>query len=255
MPLSQIYAAKVNGTNYSTVPPNVKGSGAGGNGGAAAKVGTSSTKLDNVGVSRYNKEVFASTVLNDDVSDKAVSAGTFAYNNQSPVAKKVTISLAGVSNTVLRSAADQPGLIRSIHKREAYRVVKRATAFRKGYWDPFYGKFEVYGTYSRSSSTVTVTAPNHGLANDDYVYLNFTSGAATDGNFQVTVVDANSFTITHGTSGSTSGNVTVVGPATATENPGNDVAATPTRSAPGQLVFLSSGAHLERTRDYKSKTG
>lgn len=66
----------------------------------------------------------------------------------------------------------------------------------------------VSGTYSRTGTTVTVTVTAHGHQVGHYVFLDFTSGAATDGGFVVaTVIDANNFTITHGTSGSTSGNV------------------------------------------------
>ena len=64
------------------------------------------------------------------------------------------------------------------------------------------------GTYARSGSTVTVTNNNHGLAQNDRVYADFISGAATDGFFQVTAVTTNTFTFTHGSSGTTSGNIT-----------------------------------------------
>lgn len=67
------------------------------------------------------------------------------------------------------------------------------------------------GTYSRTGTTVTVTATAHALQVGHVVNLDFTSGTATDGEFTVTTVaDANTFTITHGTSGSTSGNVTLL---------------------------------------------
>jgi len=66
----------------------------------------------------------------------------------------------------------------------------------------------VAGTYSRTGTTVTVTATAHGHQVGHHVFLDFTSGTATDGLFTVdTVADANTFTIVHGTSGSTSGNV------------------------------------------------
>lgn len=196
-----------------------------------------------------------SKVVNRETTDAALSGGTFAYNNASPVAPRLTKTISGVSNTVLLSGANQPGLLRSINKRESYRVTKSSTSYRNGNWNAYYGKHISYGTYARSGTTVTVTAANHGLTTDDFIYLDFTSGAATDGRFQVTVTNSNVFTVTHGSSGTTSGNVTLKGPATATENPGNDDAATVSRSAPGELVFVSSGGKLDRTRDYSSKTG
>lgn len=72
------------------------------------------------------------------------------------------------------------------------------------------------GTYARSGTTVTVTKTAHGLAVGKSVYLDFTSGAATDGDFTITGVPTpDTFTVTHATSGTTSGNVVVhtyVGP-------------------------------------------
>jgi len=69
---------------------------------------------------------------------------------------------------------------------------------------------DLSGTYSRTGTTVTVTATSHNLQVGHYVYEDFTSGTAVDGAFTVTsVIDANNFTTTHGTSGSTSGNITL----------------------------------------------
>ena len=222
------------------------------NRGTALRIGSVSTLLDGRNPDRYQTTI-GSVVVDGNDTDEAISASTIAYNNQSPIAMRLTTTISGQSNTVLRSASNAPGQLRSINKRESYKVNKLSTAYRKGYWDPYLGKFAIYGTYSRSSTTVTVTAANHGLANNDYVTLDFTSGAATDGRFQVTVVDANSFQVTHGSSGSTSGNVTIKGPAYGTENPGTDDAATVTRLAPGELVFMSNGSVLVRNRDYSAK--
>lgn len=64
------------------------------------------------------------------------------------------------------------------------------------------------GTYSRTGNTVTVTMTAHLLTTGDSVTLDFTTGTATDGGYKVTVVDANTFTVTDISSGATSGNVT-----------------------------------------------
>lgn len=65
------------------------------------------------------------------------------------------------------------------------------------------------GTYSQvGTTTLTVTSNGHKLKTGDSVYLDFTSGSATDGTFSVTVTDANTFTVTT-TSATTSGNVTI----------------------------------------------
>jgi hypothetical protein len=133
--------AKVNGVNY-TIPPNRSNSGAGGNGGASTKIGSgSSNLLDNVVVSYENLGVFGSTVLDNDVSDKALASGVFAYDNESPIAKKLTTTLSTVNNTVLRSGACQPALIRSIHRQEKVTSTRFATAFRAGYFSLYTGKY------------------------------------------------------------------------------------------------------------------
>lgn len=65
------------------------------------------------------------------------------------------------------------------------------------------------GTYSQSGTTVTVTMTAHGMSVGQKVNLTITSGTAVSGNYTVsTVIDANTFTYTAGTSLTTSGNVT-----------------------------------------------
>ena len=65
------------------------------------------------------------------------------------------------------------------------------------------------GTYDvPGSTTCTVTITAHGLTSGDRVYLDFTSGTATDNTYAVTVLTANTFTVTV-TSATTSGNVTM----------------------------------------------
>ena len=90
--------------------------------------------------------------------------------------------------------------------------------------------------------------------------FDFITGTGTDAIYSITNVDTNSFTVTDTATGSTSGNVTVYGPAGFTETQfpasgGGDLAANPTRSAPGQLTYRT-GARLPITNnDYKPKTG
>lgn len=74
-------------------------------------------------------------------------------------------------------------------------------------------------TYSRSGSTVTVTATSHGLSNGTYVYLDFTSGSLTvDGYYQISNVQANTFTVTDSSAGTTGGNATIRGVVRAAQN-------------------------------------
>ena len=65
------------------------------------------------------------------------------------------------------------------------------------------------GTYARAAAVVTLTRTGHGLTTNDYIYADHISGGATDNYYQVTVVDANTFTYTDSASGTiASGNVT-----------------------------------------------
>jgi hypothetical protein len=60
-------------------------------------------------------------------------------------------------------------------------------------------------TYGRSGTTVTVSSTAHGLVTGNVVGIDFaagTGGTATNGNYQITRVDANTFTITDINSGS-----------------------------------------------------
>jgi hypothetical protein len=72
------------------------------------------------------------------------------------------------------------------------------------------GNFEgVTATYTRASTTVTVTKTAHGLTTGTPVYLDFTSGGAADGFYTATVTGADTFTVTTSASGTiTTSNVT-----------------------------------------------
>jgi len=65
------------------------------------------------------------------------------------------------------------------------------------------------GTYTRSLTALTVTLANHNVKVGDKVYLDITSGAATDEVLTVTEVTATTFKGAHSVSGTTNGNVNV----------------------------------------------
>lgn len=67
------------------------------------------------------------------------------------------------------------------------------------------------GNVAGDSKTATVTINNHGLANNDRVYLNFTTGTATDGTYQISNVTTNTFTVILPTAQATSGDVSWTG--------------------------------------------
>jgi hypothetical protein len=82
------------------------------------------------------------------------------------------------------------------------------------YWVSFAGTSQTLSgspsaiTVSRSGTTVTATYTAHGLSTNDRVRISAVSAAALNGEFGITVVDANSFTystVSSGAVGSTSG--------------------------------------------------
>lgn len=137
------------------------------NGGTIRANGNVSSGVSSsVQTSRPDLGRFGSTVVNNNSADPALTSGTFAYNNERPVAKKTTTSLAGVSNDVLLSAAGQPGLVRSIHRQEVVRTTRTATAIRAGFWDIYSGTW--------STNPTTAVDPFWDNAN------NTTSATSTD---------------------------------------------------------------------------
>lgn len=131
--MAKVTLQKASGSSYS-VPPNVKGSGAGNNHGTVARGGSvASNKFSNVAVSRYNAGVFGSAVVDNASVDKAVSANVLAKNTRTPVAPKVTALMAGTAGT--------PALVRSPLSRTVYRTVNTSTAFRNGQFNLYTGKY------------------------------------------------------------------------------------------------------------------
>lgn len=171
------------------------------NRGVAVKVGSSSSVLMNRSVASPATTVFGSTVVPasstvNDYATKALSAGTFRYNSQRPLGKRLTSTLSGVSNTTLLSGALVPSLVTTINRSrvknssnvlvDGVRTRRDTTAIRAGNFNLYTGRF---------SSAPTVAA-------DTYV---------------------------------------------------SDVAAAPTRSAPGRLVFRT-GAKVPVMTTYAAKT-
>lgn len=111
-------------------------------GGTAKQIGSSSTVLvsSNLGL---NTVATGSVVVDGDDTNKAVDLGVFAYNNQTPIAKRLTSSLATVNNNVLRSGAAVPGLIKSVHKIESILTRRQATSIRDGNFNIYTGTFTV----------------------------------------------------------------------------------------------------------------
>jgi len=68
-------------------------------------------------------------------------------------------------------------------------------------------------TYGRSGTTITVSATGHGLVTGQVIGIDFaagTGGTATNGNYPVTVTNANTFTVTDINSGSITAGASMV---------------------------------------------
>ena len=112
---------------------------------------------------RYSSEVLSSVdlglsstktgsiVVDGQDTDEALSAGTFAYNNNSPIAKRVTRTLSGVDNDFLLKGAARPDLIQSVHKIESIRTRRIATAIRSGFWNEYTGSWTTNPTVAVDS--------------------------------------------------------------------------------------------------------
>jgi hypothetical protein len=113
--------------------------------------------------STYSFSAFASTVIDGTDTDDA-NGGTFAYNNQRPIAIRYTTALAGVSNTFLRSGSSAPGTRRVVNKTESVRTNRYATAIRAGNYNLYTGQFssaptvavDSFGTDNAASPTSAV---------------------------------------------------------------------------------------------------
>ena len=73
-------------------------------------------------------------------------------------------------------------------------------------YSAFVENTSIAGTYTRATTTATVTAANHGLSTGQWVYLDWD---LTDNPYQVTVTNANVFTVTVADDDAESGSVTV----------------------------------------------
>jgi hypothetical protein len=115
----------------------------------------------------------------------------------------------------------------------------------------------VAATYGRSGTTVTISSSAHGLTTGQAVGIDFavaSGSSATDGNYIITVVDANTFTVTDSNSG-TIATSTVCNYVVATAaNPTVWVTAVDTASIqpmyikiPGEGIVIHQGIYISMT--------
>jgi hypothetical protein len=111
-------------------------------------------------------------------------------------------AIAGTNNT---------NFITPLRMREGFNASGTAPVYACRAWVNFDGTTanNLSGTYTQTGTTVTVTATAHNLLTGHTAYLDFTSGTAVDGAYEVTVTDLNTFTVQQA-SRTTSGNVTLL---------------------------------------------
>jgi len=120
------------------------------NRGIAINAGSSTAKVGKLilGVSQVNT---GSIVVDRETADKAISAGVFAYGTQRPISTRLSVVIGSGSSNALLSGAGVPSQIRSVHKIESRRVVRKSTAMRAGYFNLLTGKFTTNPTSATDS--------------------------------------------------------------------------------------------------------
>jgi len=120
------------------------------NRGIAINAGSSTAKVGKLilGASQVNT---GSIVVDRETADKAISAGVFAYGTQRPISTRLSVVIGSGSSNVLLSGAGVPSQIRSVHKIESRRTVRKATAMRAGYFNLLTGKFTTNPTTATDS--------------------------------------------------------------------------------------------------------
>lgn len=130
--------------NYITEPNKAKN-----NGGQILANGTTiSQNFETTPVKSYQTTSFASTVTNSNDVSRAVNTASLPYNNNSPIAKKLTSKITGRDNTVLMAGALRPELLDSINDISSIRTVRTTAAIRAGNFNLYTGKFSVAPTVS-----------------------------------------------------------------------------------------------------------
>jgi hypothetical protein len=112
----------------------------------------------------------------------------------------------------------------------------------------------VSATYGRSGTLVTITSTGHGLTTGQAVGIDFAlaSGvSATDGNYKITVVDANTFTVTDSNSGTVATSTACTYVVATTTNPTTWVTAIDSAAAqpmyvqfPGEGILIHQAIYL-----------
>jgi len=93
-------------------------------------------------VDAFGSKVVEDSVTQKDYAGKAVSAGTFAYNNVKPISSLITDELAGVSTNAIKTPGNDNDVIRSINKAENQKSVLFTKAIRENKYNRYTGEFD-----------------------------------------------------------------------------------------------------------------
>ena len=154
---------------------------------------------------------FSGVIYADDDTTANTPVISFTGDTNTGIGRSASDTLDLITNGNSRFRIESTGQIKAVY--ESSLGTDYNTTLHNGYfcraWVNFDGtSSNLTGTYSRTGTTITASVTSHGLSSGQSVYLDFTTGTGTDGIYIVTVVDANSYTVTDTVSGSTSGNVT-----------------------------------------------
>ena len=152
--------AQVNGSTLTSTPYGTFSQARNNNGMIRANGAVLSNVVDSTPTVDASVGVVGSVVVDGDAADKALSGGTFAYNNTKPISALVTSELAGLSNDAIKSPGNDGAVIRGINKFETNEDSLLTTAIRENKYNRVTGEWE-----SGYPSGVTVSFSQDDAAN------------------------------------------------------------------------------------------
>lgn len=190
------------------------GTGSGTQAGALSNLGGQPLAANLTAISGLSTNGFISRTGSGTAAIRSLAAGSaISISNGDGVSGNPTISVSGLTTSQI-AAATLVTAAEGINANNTDTTLPTSAAV-KSYVDSE-SKIKAFlnmsaiplnGTYTRTDNIVTITMTSHGMVTGQYVQLDFTTGAATDGYYEVTVVGPNTFTIIDSASGTTSGAV------------------------------------------------
>ena len=152
--------------------------------------------INDVNGSAVKKITLANIAAN--LPDSTVSSLTVSTN--ATITGNATIN----GNTVIGDASTDTVTVNAASSFGASATFNNPAAFND---NATLGKAVVTATYSRATTTVTVTKTDHGLTTGNTRWFNFENNTPLSGSYSINVTASNTFTITVVDSGATSGNI------------------------------------------------